>query len=201
MGRTLSLVTALSFACLSCKRAPPPTAKCPHRASGARRSVRLVSRIQRDPSRQGPQHALSSPILNLSRPKSIQLDGGNSKSIRHTKSLRFGFGLEYSKSNSTARMEVLLILVALAALALRLVGLTRKAKGPNYQLRANTLRKQNVLSTSFLWRLLPSRGMMRHSEQFARIRDGNDIGTGMSLWGSISEPLNLTPGSHGGRFD
>lgn len=89
------------------------------------------------------------------------------ESIRDTKSHRFGFGLEYAKSSSPARMEVLLVLVALAALALWLVGLAGKARGLNWQLQANTLRSRNVLSIPFLGRLLAVRGMIRLSERLA----------------------------------
>lgn len=90
------------------------------------------------------------------------------ESIRDTKSHRFGFGLEYAKSNSPARMEVLLLLVALAALALWLVGLAGKSEKLHHQLQANTLRTRSVLSTPFLGRLLIARDMVRLSEHLIR---------------------------------
>jgi hypothetical protein len=79
------------------------------------------------------------------------------ETLRDGKSHRFGFGLRYARSGSLHRIQVLLLLVALATLVLWLVGLAGRARNLARQLQANTVRHRLVLSTPFIGRLLLAR--------------------------------------------
>lgn len=74
--------------------------------------------------------------------------------LRDCKSHRFGFGLRYARSQSRQRIEVLLLVVALATLVLWLVGLAGRARNLARSLQANTVRHRFVLSTPFVGRQL-----------------------------------------------
>ena len=74
--------------------------------------------------------------------------------LRDGKSHRFGFGLRYARSRSLQRIQVLLLLVALATLVLWLVGLAGRARDLARGLQANTVRDRFVLSTPSVGRLL-----------------------------------------------
>jgi hypothetical protein len=77
------------------------------------------------------------------------------ETLRDAKSHRFGFGLRYARSTSQHRIQVLLLLVALATLVLWLVGLAGRARDLARHFQANTIRVRAVLSTPFLgWQLL-----------------------------------------------
>ena len=76
------------------------------------------------------------------------------ETLRDAKSHRFGFGLRYARSKSLARIEVLLLVVALGILVLWLVGLAGRARDLARSLQANTVSHRNVLSTPFIGRLL-----------------------------------------------
>lgn len=76
------------------------------------------------------------------------------ETLRDGKSHRFGFGLRYARSGSLHRIQVLLLLVALATLVLWLVGLAGRARNLARHLQANTVRDRLVLSTPFVGRLL-----------------------------------------------
>jgi hypothetical protein len=79
--------------------------------------------------------------------------------LRDTKSHRWGFGLRYARSGSMARIQVLLLIVALAALVLWLVGLAGRARNLARHLQANTITERAVLSTPFIGRLLLQRNL------------------------------------------
>ena len=76
------------------------------------------------------------------------------ETLRDGKSHRFGFRLRYTRSGSPHRIQVLLLLVALATLVLWLVGFAGRARNLTRQLQANTVRDRLVLSTPFVGRLL-----------------------------------------------
>jgi hypothetical protein len=76
------------------------------------------------------------------------------ETLRDGRSHRFGFGLSYTRSSSAQRIEVLLLLVALASLVLWLIGLAGRAHNLARSLQANTVRHPLVLSTPFVGRLL-----------------------------------------------
>lgn len=96
------------------------------------------------------------------------------ETIRDVKSHRWGSGLRYTRSRSPARLEVLVLLAALAALALWLVGLAGRELNLDRHLQANTERRRNVLSVPFVGRQLFLRAAVAAipiaHRMFARLR-------------------------------
>lgn len=74
------------------------------------------------------------------------------ESIRDTKSHRYGWALEDARSRTLKRLEVLLMLGALASLAATLTGIAAERQGWQRHYQANTLRHRRVLSVVFLGR-------------------------------------------------
>lgn len=72
------------------------------------------------------------------------------ESFRDLKGHRWGLGLEYARSRSVERLEVLLLIGALAALLLWLTGLAARLKGWARHFQANTVTDRTVLSMGFL---------------------------------------------------
>ena len=72
--------------------------------------------------------------------------------IRDTKDTRWGFALRYARTRRAERMEVLLLVAALGALACWLAGLAAEAQDWGRHFQANTVRRRAVLSTVFLGR-------------------------------------------------
>ena len=79
------------------------------------------------------------------------------ETFRDLKCHRWGFGLRYARCNSAARLELLLLLGALATLVVWLVGLAGRALQLDRHLQANTERRRDVLSTFFIGRELLKR--------------------------------------------
>jgi hypothetical protein len=84
--------------------------------------------------------------------------------LRDNKCHRWGFGLRYARSASGNRLQVLLLLVALATLVFWLVGLAGRAQGLARSLQANTVRDRLVLSTPFVGRVLILRRLADFSQ-------------------------------------
>jgi hypothetical protein len=76
------------------------------------------------------------------------------ETFRDAKSHRWGFALRYARSRSAARIEVLVLLTAMAALVLWLIGLAARSLNLARHFQANTERKRLVLSTPFVGRQL-----------------------------------------------
>lgn len=72
------------------------------------------------------------------------------ETFRDLKSHRWGYGLQFARSRSTKRLEVLLLLSTLAMVATWLVGLAAKNKCWERYFQANTERRRPVLSVFFL---------------------------------------------------
>jgi hypothetical protein len=70
--------------------------------------------------------------------------------FRDTKSHRYGFGLCYARCASPSRLEVLLLIAALATLVLWLVGMCGRALDWARRFQANTETRKPVLSTVFI---------------------------------------------------
>jgi hypothetical protein len=79
------------------------------------------------------------------------------ETFRDLKSHHSGLGLRYCRSHDIERMQVLLLIGALATLALWLAGLCAKAMGWQRRFQANTERRRAVLSLTFLGRRLLQR--------------------------------------------
>jgi hypothetical protein len=76
------------------------------------------------------------------------------ETFRDMKSHRWGLGLRYCRCRSAKRLQVLLLVAALATLALWLVGLGARALGLSRRFQANTERRRAVLSVVFVGRQL-----------------------------------------------
>jgi len=74
------------------------------------------------------------------------------ETFRDLKNQRWGYGLAHSRSRSAKRLEVLLLISALAMLTTWLVGMAAKHKSWQRHFQANTEKKRNVLSLFFLGR-------------------------------------------------
>jgi len=70
--------------------------------------------------------------------------------FRDVKSHRFGLGLNYHRTASVMRLQILLLLASLAMMVLWLLGLATIASGHHYQFQANSVRHKRVLSVLFI---------------------------------------------------
>ncbi|CAI8908714.1 hypothetical protein EMIT0357P_40074 [Pseudomonas marginalis] len=78
--------------------------------------------------------------------KRMQIEEG----FRDMKSLRFGFTFDLHRTRSPRRIEILLLIAALACYALHLAGLQARTTGRSRHFQSNSIRDKSVLS---LWRL------------------------------------------------
>lgn len=67
-------------------------------------------------------------------------------SLRDDKSLALGWGLEHARCRSNARVEMQLLLIALATVMALLVGIHAEQQGLHFRHQANTVRKRRVIS-------------------------------------------------------
>ena len=70
--------------------------------------------------------------------------------FRDIKSHKYGFGLRYSLSKSAKRMEVLLLIAALACLVCWLIALNAKKNNSHLDYQSNSIKNRNVLSVIYL---------------------------------------------------
>lgn len=70
--------------------------------------------------------------------------------FRDIKSHRYGFGLRYSLTNQAKRLEVLLLIAALACLICWLISLSARKKNLHYDYQSNSIKSRNVLSCIYL---------------------------------------------------
>lgn len=76
-------------------------------------------------------------------------------SFRDTKNQRLGFSLNDSKTTHTERVNVLLLIIAIATFGLWLLGALLKQKKLQFQFQANTIKYRDVLSNVFLgWQVI-----------------------------------------------
>lgn len=78
--------------------------------------------------------------------KRMQIEEG----FRDVKSLHFGFAFDLHRTRCPRRIEILLLIAALACYALYLVGLQAKTTGSSYRFQSNSIKYRTVLS---LWRI------------------------------------------------
>ena len=76
------------------------------------------------------------------------------ETFRDTKNSRLGWALDFARTQSRQRMNVLLLLAALANLAIVLVGLAAEEAGLSRQFQANTVRHRRVFSLFTLGNLV-----------------------------------------------
>jgi hypothetical protein len=68
------------------------------------------------------------------------------QNFRDDKNERWGFGIRYSRTTSTQRMTILLLLAAIASYILLLFGVASESKELHRKFQANTVRNRRVLS-------------------------------------------------------
>ena len=83
------------------------------------------------------------------------------ETFRDLKSHRYGWSLEDVRCRSAARIDVLLLIAALAAVVMHMIGLAARKMGLDRSMQANTERKRSVFSTFFLAKLTTRPG--RHA--------------------------------------
>jgi predicted small integral membrane protein len=95
------------------------------------------------------------------------------ETFRDTKSSRFGWGLEYSKTRSTRRFDVLLTLAAVAFAAVVLIGAAGRERGHEPKFRARSGADVVALSVFTLGILLATagRGVVIHTKTVLRQAD------------------------------
>lgn len=86
------------------------------------------------------------------------------ETFRDLKSMRHGLGLRHCRSFKVERLNVALLIAALAMLILWLFGIAAKNKNLHYSFQSNTEKKRNVLSNFFIgWQVL-----MRKENKFSK---------------------------------
>ena len=70
--------------------------------------------------------------------------------FRDTKDAKWGIGLRYSKTSEAKRLEILLLIAAIALLQLWMIGLYAEKNNWQYAYQANTIKTHRVLSLIFL---------------------------------------------------
>jgi hypothetical protein len=80
------------------------------------------------------------------------------ETFRDLKSHRYGWSLEDVRCRTPARVDVLLLVAALATVAMHMLGLAARQLRLDHGIQANTQRKRPVFSTFFLAKLLIPRG-------------------------------------------
>lgn len=68
------------------------------------------------------------------------------QNFRDDKNERWGFGMQYSRTTSTERMTILLLLAAIASYVLLIFGVASETKGLQRKFQANTVRNRRILS-------------------------------------------------------
>jgi len=81
------------------------------------------------------------------------------ETFRDFKSHRYGWSLEDVRCRTPARVDVLLLIAALATIAMHMIGLAARQQKLDRGLQANTQRKRPVFSTFFLAKLVLRRGL------------------------------------------
>lgn len=134
---------------------------CVHQPPKGRKHRRVTGSIARNKlSRQNARREQEPWLLasNLSQPqwmarqvvgiyrKRMQIEEG----FRDVKSLRFGFAFDLHRTRCPRRIEILLLIAALACYVLYLAGLRARTTGQSRRFQSNSVRHKTVLS---LWRI------------------------------------------------
>lgn len=88
------------------------------------------------------------------------------ENIRDTKSPHYGFGLKDSVTRSAQRMNILLLIVAIATLIAWLAGLITRYRGKAADFQAHSAKFTSVLSLVFLGRRAIKKGLSMNQREF-----------------------------------
>ena len=81
------------------------------------------------------------------------------ETFRDIKSHRYGWSFEDARSDSTERLNVLLLVAALGAVAVLIVGVAAEQQELTRRYQANTVRNRRVLSVFFLGNAVVADGL------------------------------------------
>lgn len=88
---------------------------------------------------------LAKKVVKLYRTR-MQIEEG----FRDVKSHRFGLSLNYHRTESISRLQILLLIATLALMVLWLMGMAVMLLGQHYQYQANSVRHKKILSIIFI---------------------------------------------------
>ncbi len=134
-------------------RAYRPRIGRPPRRGPKKPNTTLYRRLHRAPwllATSLPHDANSARMVTQLYAQRMQIE----ETFRDLKCHRWGFGLRYARSHNPRRLEILLLLAALASMVLWLLGLAGRALELHRRLQANTIRTRPVLSVFFIGRQL-----------------------------------------------
>jgi hypothetical protein len=124
---------------LTTKGTPRQNTNSKRAAKAAREPWVLATSVQCGPNKVVARYALRMQIEEC---------------FRDLKAHRHGWSLDYVRSKTPQRIEILLLLAALALVAMHTIGLAAEKAKIHFGYQANTVRDHRVLSTFFLARLL-----------------------------------------------
>lgn len=119
-------------------------------ASRQSKSARNASRSGREPWVLATTLTCSAKRIVLLYSQRMQIE----ECFRDLKTHRYGWSLDHVRCTTPARIEILLLLAALALVVMHYIGLAVERAGMRFHYQANTVRKRRTLSTFFLARLL-----------------------------------------------
>lgn len=97
-----------------------------------------------------PQKFTANEVINIYK-KRMQIE----ESFRDLKNTKNGFGLRHSRSYMIERLNVILLLGAIGAWVLWILGMVMKQKGEHWSFQINSIRCKNVLSNfSIGWQMV-----------------------------------------------
>ena len=89
------------------------------------------------------------------------------ENIRDTKCTRFGFGLKESRTHSTERMKILLLIAAIATFACWIAAVVTRQNGTASDYQAHSAKFKSVISSVYLGREALKRGINITDKQFS----------------------------------
>lgn len=143
---------------------------------------RLNQRKQRSQASKSNRHAKANKepwllVTSMTGSSHVGLEAVNiyrqrmriEENIRDTKSQRYGFGLNESRTRSPERMKVLLLISAVATFACWLAGIFTRQKGEAAAFQAHSSKYTGVLSVVYLGREALRKGMRINAKQFKKM--------------------------------
>lgn len=114
-----------------------------------------------------PKNISANLVINIYK-KRMQIE----EAFRDLKNTKNGFGLRHCRSFSKDRLNIALLIGALAMFALWIIGTATKQKNLHYGFQSNIVRKYNVLSNfTIAWQVLERKIHFTDSELFAALQE------------------------------
>ena len=106
----------------------------------------IATNLHKDPDNLNKNGVQLAKIAYCIYKKRMQIE----QNFRDDKSPRFGFGWRESRTRDPAKIAILCLIAAIAALVLWLIGFVAEQQNMHYEFQANTLKTHRVLSFLFL---------------------------------------------------